>query len=153
MVDTGQVPARCGYVRLGPADATWALNAVIEHLGCMSVHAHRTKVTELSQLQLALEPHFIFSDSASECFQYDTPCNTQCVSITGQIAGVQFRSVSSEGTIGTGLYRPQTDISELKVGDLVRVQAVLYRHDGYEHQTPVKVYAVLATSAVVECRS
>ncbi|KAJ7686383.1 hypothetical protein B0H17DRAFT_1136935 [Mycena rosella] len=94
-------------------------------------------MTELSQLRLALESRFIFSDSASECFQYDTPCNAQCV---------QFRSVSSEGTIGTGLYalavilnRRQTDVSEHKVGDLVRVQAFLYRRDGYEHQTLVKV--------------
>ncbi|KAJ7652289.1 hypothetical protein B0H17DRAFT_1147409 [Mycena rosella] len=109
-------------------------------------------MTEISQLRLALEPRFIFFDSAS----------------------VQFRSVSSEGTIGTGLcaladswttgclfspilhfpsattpcikyiamqysYLCKTDISELKVGDLVRVQVFLYRRDGYEHQTPVKI--------------
>ncbi|KAJ7652907.1 hypothetical protein B0H17DRAFT_1147297 [Mycena rosella] len=62
-----------------------------------------------------------------------------------------------EGTIGTGLCalavilnRRQTDVSEHKVWDLVRVQAFLYRRDGYEHQTLVKVYAVLATSVVVE---
>ncbi|KAJ7630157.1 hypothetical protein B0H17DRAFT_1150333 [Mycena rosella] len=133
-------------------------------------------MTELSQLRLAFEPHFIISDSASKYVQYDTPCNAQCV---------QFRSVSSEGTIGTGLhaladgwttdrlfslilhfpsattpcikyiamqhsYLCKTDVSELKVGDLVRVQVFLYRLDGYEHQTPVKVYAVLATSVVIE---
>ncbi|KAJ7693032.1 hypothetical protein B0H17DRAFT_1132738 [Mycena rosella] len=85
--------------------------------------------------------------------------------ITGQIAGIQFRSVRSDGTpFHTILQSPdrnamdnmlniiQADtlnqlvvkdimISDFKVGELVKVQACLYRRDGYEHQRPMKVYA------------
>ncbi|KAJ7663042.1 hypothetical protein B0H17DRAFT_1144147 [Mycena rosella] len=47
-------------------------------------------------------------------------------------------------------YLCKSRISDFKVGDVVQVQACLYRRDGYEHQTPVKVYAVLATCMVIE---
>ncbi|KAJ7692627.1 hypothetical protein B0H17DRAFT_1133099 [Mycena rosella] len=43
----------------------------------------------LSQLRRALKPRFLFPT---------LPSNAQCIWITGQIAGIQFRSMSSEGT-------------------------------------------------------
>ncbi|KAJ7668109.1 hypothetical protein B0H17DRAFT_1142576 [Mycena rosella] len=104
-------------------------------------------MTELSQLRLALEPRFIFSDSASKC-PVQAPCPMDNVVHIMQ-ADTLNQLVINEldpSNIGTGLYvlavvlnRRQTDVSELKVGDLVRVQVFLYRRDGYEHQTLVKV--------------
>ncbi|KAJ7668940.1 hypothetical protein B0H17DRAFT_1142318 [Mycena rosella] len=53
----------------------------------------------LSPLCQPLEPRFLFSDLASNYFQYHPQSNAQCICLTGKIAGIQFRSVSSEGTL------------------------------------------------------
>ncbi|KAJ7685856.1 hypothetical protein B0H17DRAFT_1204687 [Mycena rosella] len=51
----------------------------------------------LYQLRHALEHRFLTADSTSDCFQYLASSDEYCVHITGKIADIQYRGVSSDG--------------------------------------------------------
>ncbi|KAJ7677192.1 hypothetical protein B0H17DRAFT_1139832 [Mycena rosella] len=55
-------------------------------------------MANLSELRQALQSHFLFADSSSGRFQYRTDTNDQCVHISGRVAGIQFRSISANGS-------------------------------------------------------
>ncbi|KAJ7645764.1 hypothetical protein B0H17DRAFT_1148349 [Mycena rosella] len=55
-------------------------------------------ITHLSQLRIGLEPHFLTSNSVSDCFRYQSNTGIQDVSVTGRIADIKCRSLSPDGT-------------------------------------------------------
>ncbi|KAJ7659533.1 hypothetical protein B0H17DRAFT_1145280 [Mycena rosella] len=59
-------------------------------------------------------------------------------------------NMSDRVLVGVFLILLQSRIPDFKVRDVIKVQTCLYRRDGYEHQMPVKVYAVRATYVVIE---